>query len=232
MKTFFAVLFASFQIIAQSVGLNLKLAIPSGEFKEHLDVPGLGGAVDFTFWSPSKELPFTFGVDLNYLIYGYNSSVEPISSVYSNISVDVSRSNNILKLHSLFRIDPFKGDIKPYGELLFGGSYIWTETKVNTWSGDEVGSEVDFYDFAWSYGGGGGLLYKLLDESESTEKIPANIFLDIKVRYLKGTEAEYLKSESIKVTSSGIEYEVSKSKTDLLSFHLGVIIQFAAVTPL
>ncbi len=232
MKKLFLLLITATSILSsQSVGLNLKLAFPSGEFKQHLNSVGFGGSVDVTFWSPSKELPFSFGVEMSYLIYGYESSVEPFSSVYSNISVDVTRKNNILKLHTLFKIDPFKGDIKPYAELLFGGSYLWTNTEVSTWSDEEIGSEVDFYDFAWSYGGGAGLLYKLLDSIDEPAVNSANLYLDCKIRYMRGTEAEYLKSGSIKVTTNGIEYEVSKSKTDLISFHFGVLLTFSAVTP-
>lgn len=213
----------------QSVGINFELAFPVGEFKEHLDRPGIGGNLDVTFWSPSKELPFSFGVDLEYLIYGYNSAVEPINSVYSNSLIDVSRTNSILKFHSLFRIDPLKSKIRPYGELLFGGSYLSTSTSLTTLSGEDIDSETNFDDWAWSYGGGAGILIDLISMDDPGENAPGSLLLNIMVRYLKGTEAEYLLDDSINITSGGIEYEVSKSKTDLLSFHLGVILAFNTI---
>ena len=53
-----------------------------------------------------------------------------------------------------------------------------------------------------------------------------SFFIDLKARYLLGTEAEYLKEGSVVVENGQVTYEVSKSKTDLLTVQFGVIYFF------
>ena len=53
------------------------------------------------------------------------------------------------------------------------------------------------------------------------------VYIDLGARYLMGGEAEYLKKGSIiLVDDDEVEYEVSKSTTDILTVHLGVMLTF------
>lgn len=57
------------------------------------------------------------------------------------------------------------------------------------------------------------------------------LFLDMKVRYLKGTEAESLTEGSIIGNREGtITLLPSKSKTDLLQIQIGVTAQFNSLS--
>ena len=62
--------------------------------------------------------------------------------------------------------------------------------------------------------------YILLSGDPVTEMVA--IFLDLKVRYLFGSRAEYLKEGSVEVVGQHVAYHPSKSKTDMLTIHAGV----------
>ena len=53
------------------------------------------------------------------------------------------------------------------------------------------------------------------------------LFLDIKVRYLYGTEAQYLTENDIDVINlTEVKYRPRQSKTDMLTLNIGVIAFF------
>ena len=149
----------------------------------------------------------------------------PFSTTIPDVVVDVDRSNNLVNFHLLFQIAPPTGNVRPYGELLFGGAYLFTETSINSRGTEEVASNTNFDDFAWNYGVGGGVLINIYSPEQSEGNFYA-LFLDLKVRYLFGTEAEYLKEGSVIIQNGTAYYDVSKSKTDLLTAQLGVMVYF------
>jgi len=211
---------------AQSGGVNFTLAFPMGEFKDNVDRLGFGGSIQFLLWNPTSNLPFSFGLNLGFINYGSESRREPFSETIPDVTVDVDRSNNLVNFHLLFQIAPPPSTVTPYAELLFGGSYLFTETQIKSRGVEEVASSTNFDDFAWSYGGGGGLMILLSDNI--SEDVGA-IFLDLKVRYLLGSEAEYLREGSVTIRDRDVHYDVTRSKTDLLTAHLGVVAYFNAI---
>ncbi|WP_290664704.1 hypothetical protein, partial [Ignavibacterium sp.] len=151
------ILISGKQFFAQSAGLNLTLAIPSGEFKEKVDNLGFGLSGHINFLSPKPISPFGIGLNLGYIIYGSESRTEPLSYTIPDVYVNVDRTNNLLNFHLLFTVGVPKGRIRPYIEGLFGGSYIYTTTSViSQGTGEEFASSTNFDDWAWSYGAGGG----------------------------------------------------------------------------
>jgi hypothetical protein len=208
---------------AQSGGLNFTLAFPQGEFKDNVDRLGYGGSLQFLFFDPKPEMPVSFGLNVGYINYGSESRREPFSYTIPDVFVDVDRTNNLVNFHLLFQIISPTGTIRPYAEGLFGGSYIFTETSIKSRDYDEVASSTNFDDFAWSYGAGGGFIILL---TENVGEEVGSLFLDLKARYLFGSEAEYLKEGSVSVQNGRVAYAVSKSKTDLLQIHVGVVAYF------
>jgi len=233
-KTFFIIFiilmtFSVYKTLAQSAGLNFTLGFPMREFQDNVKRTGFGGSFQFLFFNPTKEFPYSFGFDLGYLNYGWESRSEPFSSTIPDVAVDVNRTNNIVNFHFLAQIIPPTGKIRPYLEILLGGSYLYTETTINSWdSGEQVASSNNFDDWAWSYGGGGGILYEIVPGKKLDNRL-GSIYLDLKVRYMYGTEAEYLKEGSVIVQRDGVTYEVSKSKTDLLTVSLGAVVNFSSL---
>ncbi len=212
-------------VSAQSAGGGLMLGFPQGEFKENIDRLGFGISGQLLLFNPSEKLPFGFGIDVGYLNYGSESRQEPFSPTIPDVIVDVNRSNNLVNFHLLFHIAPPSGTVRPYLELLFGGAYLWTETTINSRGDEEVAGNTNFDDFEWNYGGGGGLLINVYTSDNPEDNIN-DLYLDLKVKYLFGTEAEYLKEGSVTIRNGQVYYDVSRSETDLLIAQLGVMVYF------
>jgi len=210
-----------------NLGLDLMLGLPQGEFKDNVGSIG-GGITGQVSWSPSQRMPFSVGLNLGLLIYGSESRREPFSTTIPDVTVQVNRTNNLMNFHFLFRIIPQKGDVRPYLEGLFGGAYLFTQTKIeNTSGGEEIASSVNFDDYAWNYGGGGGLMFCVHREKEPELGKISEIFIDLNARYLYGTRADYLREGSIKNLGGGkIGYDIVRSTTDLITIHLGAVMFF------
>jgi hypothetical protein len=205
----------SMSLYAQQAGVSFTLGFPMDEFKDNLKRVGFGGNAEVLLF---QQGPASMGLNIGYLNYGSETRRERFSTTIPDVTVDVNRTNNILNFHLLFQIAPPLMTVTPYAEGLFGGSYLFTETTIDS-RDENVASSTNFDDFAWSYGAGGGLLFHIY--SDPTAEV-SNIYLDLKVRYLFGSEAEYLKEGSVYFEDGFAKYEVEKSKTDMLTFSLGV----------
>jgi hypothetical protein len=210
---------------AQSAGGGFSLGFPQGEFKDNINRLGFGITAQAMLFNPQEGLPFGFGIDLGYLNYGSESRREPFSSTIPDVVVDVDRTNNLVNFHLLFQIAPPSGNVRPYAELLFGGDYLFTETSIKSSGDEDVASSTNFDDFAWNYGFGGGVLINVYTPDQNEGSFEA-LYLDLKVRYLFGTEAEYLKEGSVTINNGKAFYDVIKSKTDLLTAQIGVMAYF------
>ena len=205
---------------AQSGGLYFSLAFPMGEFKENLKQTGIGLNGELFILTPKPKMPVGLGLNFAYYVYGTEKRSEIWSPTIPDVRVDVERTNNLTNFHLVFLVAPAYGRFRPYLEGLFGGAYFYTESSVKSRYNDEpIAQDVNFDDWAWSYGVGGGLTYLVSGDPKIHNDA---VFIDFKVRYLYGSEAEYLKKGSITIDNGQLIYDVSKSKTDLLSAHLGV----------
>jgi len=217
------------KILAQAGGLNIMLGFPMGDFKEEIDRLGFGLSGHFLFLAPTDNRPFGIGLNVGYLNYGQETRREPFSQYAPDVTIDVERSNNLVNFHALFQLGFGSGSVRPFIEGLFGGSYIFTETSIRSErNGQEVATSTNFDDYAWSYGAGGGILILLSSGDEEGSDAGA-LFLDLKARYLFGSEAEYLKEGSVIVSGGNVTYQVTKSKTDLLTVHAGVVAYFNSI---
>ena len=208
---------------AQSLGASVMLGFPQGEFKEKVDRLGYGFQLQGTLWSPGILQPFTLGANLGYMIYGEESRSSRLSPDIPDIFVDVDRSNSIVNFNLLFQVCPFAGRLKPYIEGLFGGAYIFTKTSVESeWSDEPVFESTNFDDWTWNYGAGAGFLIQI---GEGIGDFGV-MYLDLKARYMFGTEAEYLREGDIDINqvTGDMTYHVSKSKTDLLKLYIGIVV--------
>lgn len=226
---FIVVVFTGSAFSQFDIGLNGTLISPESGFKENVDRLGIG--LTGKFGVKLGDTPFFAGLSIGGANYGSESRNEPFSTTIPDVTVEVTTSNNILFSHLLLQARSDLGPIQPYVEGLFGFNYLWTETKIKDvdFPDEDIASETNFDDFAWSYGAGFGVLIKLVDsfdfdEEDESEK-QGRLFLDFRVRYMFGGEAEYLKEGSVSRPGGGkVEYEVNKSDSDFLSFHLGVVL--------
>jgi hypothetical protein len=208
---------------AQTVGGSLMLGSPQGEFRNNVDRLGYGLQIQGTIWSPGKQRPFTIGLNLSYMIYGEVTERRPLSLTIPDVTVKVDRMNSMANLHLLLQVSPFTGTVRPYVDGLVGGAYIFTTTDVKSENTDDsFANTTNYDDFNWSYGWGGGILFQVAKDLGDVQ----TLYLDLKARYLYGTEAEYLTENDVLVQNGKVYYNPRKSKTDLLTFHLGVIAYF------
>lgn len=212
-------------ICAQAGAINFTLAFPTGEFKEKIDNLGYGLSGEFQFLTPKPKSPFGMGLNLGYIIYGSESRREPLSTTIPDVFVDVDRTNSLVNFHLLFKVGLPQGRIRPYIEGLFGGAYVYTTTSVKSQlSQEEFATSVNFDDWAWNYGFGGGIAILVSGDPNSNN---GAVYLDLKGRYLFGSEAEYLRQGSVTINNGQVFYDVSRSETNLITAHIGVIAYFS-----
>jgi len=220
---FLFLLFAVNANNAQTLSGNFMLGLPQGEFKDNVDKLGYGLQVQGTLSTPGSFSPFTIGASVGFMVYGSESRKAPLSNTIPDLTVDVDRSYNLANFHLLALVSPLPGPIKPYIEGLVGGSYIFTTTDVKGENNAEnFASSTNFDDFAFSYGFGGGVLINLVPGLG----VGPDIYLDLKARYLLGSESEYLTEGSVEIANGNVIYHPKKSATDLLSIHVGVAAYF------
>jgi hypothetical protein len=208
-------------------GANLFVGIPQGGFRDNVNRAGIGGAL-YAGLAP-KEYAYMLGVEFGFMNYETEKRREPFSTTIPDVTVDVETQNNFVTGHLLLRLQPNSGLIRPYLEGAVGGNYLFTRTTIQNQGrgGEEVASSTNFDDFAFSYGGGGGVLVKVYGKIEDDDNIEIQeVLIDLRLRYLAGSQAEYLKEGSIRREAGRVVYDVRKSKTDLLRVQVGVAVRF------
>lgn len=200
---------------SQSFSGSFMVGIPQGEYSKYQKA-GIGFNFQGTLWNPTRYIPYTFGFEFGFM--GYQADYD-YSYYYDEYYI--SRMNGVFDFHIVLKVIPFMDVIRPYIEGLFGGAYLFT---ADMYGEDEISIisilfAPEHSDFNWNYGGSIGLLIQLSDLGND-----GGIFLDIKARYLFGTTAEFLKLEDIYYDSYNDElvYQITKSTTDILIFHIGV----------
>ena len=171
---------------------------------------------------------------MDFQVYGSETRKAPFSLTIPDVTVDVTTSNNVFQGHLLLRVQPQQSAFRPYLDGLVGFNYLWTETSIRSEHidiDDKVANSTNFSDGAFSYGGGGGVLFRVYDGSQKElqpgETRFSGLYIDFGVKYFKGGEAEYLKKGDIERTDAGkIIYHPSQSKTDLMNFTLGIVLVF------
>ncbi len=204
-------------------GLDLLLGLPQAEFKKNVDKAGFGLAGNIGF--APEQTPVMIGLEFSFMNYGSAERREAFSTTIPDVFVNVSTTNNLLTGHFMIRLQPNAGSFRPYLQGMVGFHYLFTETKIENINvpGQEVASSNNISDWAFSYGGGGGIMFLVYSPDAGGVK---DIFIDIGARYMFGGEAEYLKEGSIRNVGGRVVYDVLKSKTDLLIIQLGVSVRF------
>ncbi|MBI2419020.1 MAG: hypothetical protein HYV28_14195, partial [Ignavibacteriales bacterium] len=118
-------------MFAQSFGAGFTLAFPRGEFRNEVARTALGGQLNLLIFE-SPVSPFSAGINLGFYNYGSESSKEPWSNTIRSVFLNVDRTSNIMHFDILFRLQPRDMVFRPYADLLFGGAYAFTETKVTS----------------------------------------------------------------------------------------------------
>lgn len=200
-------------------GGNISVGLPQGPFQDQLDEIGLGLNVMGGYLLPGA--PVMLGLDLGFSIFGIDRRSEPLSSTIPDLRVDVENSYNMINTMFLLRTTGRSGVFRPYIDALVGFNYLYTQTVVRSrGTQEEFARDTNFDDFAFAYGLGAGMQYRVYRHRGT------NIFLNIQSRYILGGEADYLRPGSITVSNGQVNFDVSRSRTDMLYFQIGVVAAF------
>lgn len=205
-------------------GINFLVGVPVAEFADNVD--NLGFGIGLNGGIALAPAPIMVGIDLGYLIYGYERRSEPFSTTIPDVTVDVETTNSIALGHLFLRVQPQQGPIQPYAEILFGFKYLFTRTSVENRASDEsIAASVNVDDFASSYGVGGGLDIRVF-QGESDNGRPYSILINLGTRYLLGSSAEYLERGATARDDGTVSFDIKKSRTDLIIPQLGATFSF------
>lgn len=211
--------------------INLQVLAPQNEFKESIDATGIGVNLQGLYRFP--ESPFGLGLDFNFNNFGRDTRDEPISSTIPDLRVRVENEYNLIQGFLVAKVQPQDGVLRPYAEGLAGFNYFYTQTSIENrgnQSDEPIATDTNFEDWAFAWGGGGGVMIRVFDRRNSVnyngENPVAAGYINLGVRYLNGSEAEYLRKGSIQVSNGSVTYDTFQSRTDMLVFQLGFVVRF------
>jgi len=208
-------------------GLDFNAGLSQGELKDQIgrDAYGIGGHF---FYSPQRH-PIALGLEVSWMNYGSETRREPFSTTIPDVTVDVTTANNIVQTLFVLRGHTLRGPIELYGDALIGFNYMYTETSISGTgiTDEDVVRHTNFDDAALAYGCGGGVMVPVFTRKDfSKGQRPLQVLIDGGVRYLKGGEAGYLKTGSIRREGTTETFDTLKAETDLLKVHVGVVVRF------
>ncbi len=225
--TLLSLYFTTATVSAENFDINagFTIGVQQGDYADIVDRNAFGLSVDAVY--TPESFPVGFGLDISFMNYGSEERRENFSSTIPDVRVDVENTNNMATMCFLVRYRPIdKGAVSPYLDGLFGFRYLYTDTEITS-DYEVIASDTNFDDFAGTYGFGGGVGIKLhtFDTPMDDGKL-VTLYLDLKVRYMKGGEAEYLKEGSIIRDGSSVSYESYKSYTDMMVYVIGLGVRF------
>lgn len=208
--------------------INFLLGQPQNEFQDNVEDLGFGLGGNFGYHFGTS--PIMIGAEVQYMIYGSQTRREPFNDNIPDVTVEVETSNNILLFHALARLQSPSGTFRPYLDGLLGLNYFFTETSVRDEDGfdEPIASSTNQEDVALSYGAGGGVMLQVHKSRhpETGGVRLREVLIDFRIRYLFGGEATYLKEGSITVNNGQLAIDALRSRTDLLTYQLGVSFNF------
>lgn len=191
--------------------------LPSGDFAEYVDQGGgLGGAVLLPVRGPRA---FTFRIEGGYTLYGSEAREVCFSNpVGCRVRLDLTTDHQMAWLHLGPEVAASTGAVRPYVNLTFGGTYLYTSSSVRGTADWNAGAtSVNFDDFTWSWGLGAGATVPLLTAGSRPVR------LDAGVRYLRNGTADYVREGGLTDLPDGsTSVNPTRSGTDLVAIHLGV----------
>ena len=211
-------------VTAQPFNIDLSFAMgtPKGSFSNALDRNLYG--IDMALTYQLQGTPLHFGMGLQYQNFGWSESYD-----YYSFDGKVRTTHDMISPHLLMRIEAplsYISIVSPFVEGIVGFNYLYTESKVvDFWSDEETPGTINYDHATPSYGIGGGLRIRLFEEFDFDGDYLKIAFL-IKTRYMVGGEAVYLKEGGLTSTSSGLNYNLERSRTDLVTLNFGFVLSF------
>lgn len=194
---------------------GIEFGVPLGEFDFTWGNTTVGLSANIAI--PMRTLPLEFGYDFAWGRMGSDYSVEQVTGniLGSRPGRKVEVKSNIFGHHGLVRLNPLRGNLRPYGEVMLGARNFVTRSTVST----PEGVSDDDRDGSWvtSYGWAVGAMYG----------IGRQVFVEGRVERLFSGKVDYVDPSTISIANDGnISYEKLNSRTDALQIQLGIGLRF------
>lgn len=203
-------------LLAQELnaGLNLQVVYPQNEFSESIETLGFGINLNGMYRFPQS--PFGLGLDFNFINFGRDTRDEPL---IPDLTVRVENEYNLAQGLIAARVQSPDGVLRPFAEGLAGFNYFYTQTSIENRRGqseEPIATDTNFEDWGFAWGGGGGFMIRVFDRRGSENLTPENPlaagYINLGMRYLNGSEAEYLREGSIIVDNGSVTCDTLYSK--------------------
>ena len=205
--------------------INFALGTPQGDFKQSLDRNAYGLDLGFTYQLNANS-PLHLGVGFMYQNYGWRERETQFVDGVPEVDVRVRTTNNLITPQFIMRLEPKYGAFSPFLEGSVGFNYLYTESSIRDLYGDEeIASNVNYDYYTSNYGIGGGLKIRIWEGYDNTENF-FGVHLMIKAKYVLGGEAQYIKEGDLTTQGNDLEYIVTRSRTDLKTFDVGIVFNF------
>lgn len=198
-----------------TLGGGVEIGVPLGEFDFTWGNTTTG--LSATLALPMRNLPLELGYDFAWGRMGSEQTVEqaPGNILAGPTGRRVDVASDVFGHHALLRLDPLRGRLRPYGDVMFGARNFITRSTVTT----PQGLTDDERDGEWttSYGWAVGAMYGM----------GRLLFLEGRVERLFNGRVSYVDPSTIEIASDGtVSYEKLSSRTDALMIQLGVGLRF------
>ena len=207
------------QPLRGEVHFHAGLAVPVGEFGDHVNLGG-GGAIGGLLFLDERGYA-AIRADGSFVVYGHESYRTSLSPTVPFVDVDVATTNSIFALGVGPQVYLGSGPLRPYFFGTVGFSYFVTETSVSGSEYDEpFASTTNFDDFNLALAAGGGLAVSLR-EGENP------VSLDLAAHYQHNGLTEYLTDGAQNLRAlprGGWRANPVVSDANLLTYRVGVSI--------
>lgn len=208
------------------INLSTGGLFPVGAFNEHVSQEGF--ALGVQYGVRLRKAPVYVGFELSAGFYGYTHRHEYMNGI-PEVRLDVETFNNIVQGHFLLRAEARRGAVRPFVEGLAGLSYLFTDTTISEheFPWEEVASDINSSDLTLAAGAGGGLAIRLgWSRRRHPDRARGETVIEVKVRYMAGGRAKYLKQGSIVIEDGEAVYTFERSATSFVSAQLGISFRY------
>jgi hypothetical protein len=196
------------------VGGSLALAVPAGEFRDHVNVGGgiLGHGLCRLDPGGWLSLKAAGGV----VVYGTERRYMPIETYLGLVSAELTTTNSIAMFGVGPRIGVPRGTWRPYLEGGAGFSYFWTQSSVSGYDGTDLYSSKNLSDWVFGWNAGAGMAIAL-------RQGPRPILLDFNLSHRGHANVKYLPPGGITDNGDGTAtYHTVEGKADLTIIGVGI----------
>lgn len=200
---------------SSTISGGLEFGVPLGEFDHTWGSTMVGLSANIAM--PMRTLPLEFGYDFSWSRMGSDYSlIRPSGGLLTALpSRSVSVKSNVYGHHALVRLNPLRGNVRPYGEVMLGARNFVTRSTVTT----DEGMTDDERDGQWvrSYGWAVGLMYSFSRQ----------VFVEGRVERLFNGKVDYVDPRTIAIGNDGrVTYEKLNSRTESMQIQVGIGLRF------